>query len=40
MLQKFCECLEHTELLDRANNELDPCVRILLVAAFAFSSLH
>lgn len=37
MLQKFAESMEYEDLLVRANNEEDPYVRCMLVAAFGVS---
>ncbi|XP_026525587.1 oxysterol-binding protein-related protein 7 isoform X4 [Notechis scutatus] len=38
MLQRLCEELEYTALLDAASCSLDPCERLLCIAAFAVSA--
>ncbi|XP_013913638.1 PREDICTED: oxysterol-binding protein-related protein 7 isoform X2 [Thamnophis sirtalis] len=38
MLQRLCEELEYAALLDAANCSLDPCERLLCIAAFAVSA--
>ncbi|XP_067343379.1 oxysterol-binding protein-related protein 7 isoform X3 [Channa argus] len=37
LLQRLCEELEYSELLDTANNTLDPYQRMVYIAAFAIS---
>ncbi|KAM4623541.1 oxysterol-binding protein-related protein 7 [Polymixia lowei] len=37
LLQRLCEELEYSELLDTANNTLDPFQRMVYIAAFAIS---
>ncbi|XP_063156838.1 oxysterol-binding protein-related protein 7 isoform X6 [Candoia aspera] len=38
MLQRLCEELEYSALLDAASRSLDPCERLLCIAAFAVSA--
>lgn len=38
MLQRLCEELEYSELLDKAASLDDPCERMIYVAAFAVSA--
>ena len=38
MLQRLCEVLEYSELLDKASETEDPHERMVLIAAFAVSA--